>query len=100
MTNNQIKFNWNIKENKKNPIEIYDHKHVIKTICKMGDAYHSIEVMSGRDSDWNNEITINFDGHYSHILNNVALIIDALRGYIENQKGTFEKVVEKKSEED
>ena len=92
--NNQLKFNWNIKENKKNPMEIYDHRHVIKTLCKMGDAYNSIEVETSFK-----EITINFDGHYSHILNNVALIIDALRGYVENQKGTFEKVVEKVTEE-
>ena len=96
MTNNQLKFNWNIKENKKNSLEIYDHRHVIKTICKLGDAHNSIEVMA----NWNNEITIDFDGHYAHILNNVALIIDALRGYVENQKGTFKKVIEKKSEED
>ena len=95
MTNNQLKFNWNIKENKKNSLEIYDHRHVIKTICKMGDAYNSIEVMTGITEKIQNEVTINFDGHYAHILNNVALIIDALRGYVENQKGTFEKVTEK-----
>jgi len=96
---NQLKFNWNIKDNKKNSLEIYDHRHVMKTICKLGDAHNSIEVINQTLFPVN-EITINFDGHYSHILNNVGLIIDALRGYVENQKGTFEKVIEKKSEED
>jgi len=98
--NNQLKFNWNIKANQKTQIEIYDHAHVIRTICKLGDAHNSIKVIDGHDADLQKEITISFDGHYSHILNNVALIINALRGYVENQKGTFEKVIEKKSEED
>jgi hypothetical protein len=99
MTNNQIKFNWNIKENKKNVLEIYDHEHVINSICKMANRYNAIEVMNGKDTDWNNEITINFDGHYSHILENVAVTIDTLRAYITYQKGSFDKVEEVKKED-
>ena len=99
MYNNTIKFNWNIKENKKNVLEIYDQQNVIKCICKMGDQYNCVDVMVCKDSDYNNEITINFNGHYSHILKEVALIIDTLRAYIENQKGTFEEVTEKETED-
>jgi|TARA_R110002126_G_scaffold203551_1_gene351078 hypothetical protein len=96
-TENQIKYTWSIKESKKDSYEIYNHHHVLRTICKMGNEFHGIKVKL--NPDYENTIVISFDGHYTHILKNVGRVIDCLRAYIEHNKGELKTWEEEKSEE-